>query len=182
MRLNYRNDLFEIGGNGSYYYTHARNDLQPNANLDTWTFNYGGNVQFNFPWGMELASDISYQCRRGFDDESMNTNEVIWNAKLSQSFLKQRALTISAECYDILKQRSNISRNISATQRSDTWTNAIHSYVMFHVIYRLNLFGNKEMLREMGGGFGGPGSFGGPGGRGGNGTRGGNGGGRGGRF
>lgn len=170
LRLNFRNDLLEVGANASYYYTHARNDKQKNANLDTWTFNYGGNIQLNLPWGMEFASDLSQQCRRGFDDESMNTNELIWNAKLSQSFLKQRALTISAEWYDILKQRSNISRSISATQRTDTWTNAIHSYVMFHVIYRLNLFGNKEMRREMGpGGFGGPGGPGGFGGRGGRG-------------
>lgn len=170
LRLNFRNDLFEIGANGSYFYNHARNDQQVNANMDTWTFNYGGNVQFNFKWGMEFASDISEQCRRGYDDATMNTNELIWNAKLSQSFLKKKAATISVEWYDILRQRSNISRNISATSRTDSWTNAIHSYLMVHFIYRLNLLGNKEMRGAMdmpSGGPGGPGGGRGPGGRGG---------------
>jgi len=74
--------------------------------------------------------------------------------------------------YDILQQRSNISRNITATMRSDSWSNAINSYVMVHLVYSLNLLGNKEARSGMG--FGGPGGWGGPGG-GGRGGRGGGG-------
>ena len=101
----------------------------------------------------------------------MNTDELIWNAQLSQSFLRDNAATVSIQWYDILREKSNISRSISATQRSDSWTNAINSYVMVHFIYKLNLLGSKEARAEMrgmggfGGGFGGHG--GGPGGRGG---------------
>ena len=86
---------------------------------------------------------------------------------MAQSFLKGNALTISLQLYDILHQQSTISRTLTAMQRSDTEYNAITSYGMVHVIYRLNLFG------------GGNGMFGG-GGRGGRGERGGFGGGRGG--
>ena len=101
----------------------------------------------------------------------MNTNELIWNAQLSQSFLKDRAATISVQWYDILRERSSISRSISATMRSDSWTNAIHSYVMVHFIYKLNLMGSKGARIQGMGGQGGPG-----------GERGGRGGGGGGRF
>lgn len=162
-RFNYRNDWLEVGVNGSYNYNHARSEQNKNANMDTWTFNYGGNVQINLPCGLTFSSDISQQSRRGYNDESMNTNELIWNAQVSQSFLKGRAATISVEWYDILRERSNISRSISATMRSDSWTNAIHSYVMVHFIYRLNLLGNKEMRQGMGmgGDFGRGGGFGG---------------------
>ena len=122
---------------------------------------------------MQFSSDISQQSRRGYDDKSMNTNELIWNAQISQNFLKQKNATVSVQWFDILKQRSSISRNYSATNRSDTWTNAIHSYVMVHLIYRFNLMGNKEAraagMGNMNGGWGGEG-------------RGGWGGGRGGRF
>ena len=55
--------------------------------------------------------------------------------------------------------------------RIDSWSNAINSYGMLHVIYQLNLLGNKEARMGGWGGFGGPG-FGGPGG--GGGGRGGN--------
>ncbi len=179
LRLNYRRDFkengtFEIGLNSGFNYQHARNKLQTNANIDSWTFNYGGNFNITFPWNMSFATDISQQSRRGYEDESMNTDELVWNAQLSQNlkkWLKGHELTISVQWYDILQQRSNISRAISATMRSDTYTNAINSYVMVHLIYSLNLMGNKQARGQMGpGGPGGPGGGpggGGPGGRGG---------------
>lgn len=173
LRINFRNDLLEVGVNGGMNYQHARNDMQASGNRDTWFFNYGGNVVVNMPWDMQFSSDISQQSRRGYDDASMNTNELIWNAQLSQNFLKQKNATVSVQWYDILRNRSSISRSLSATNRSDTWTNAIHSYVMVHFIYRFNLLGDKEARAA---GFGGAG-MGGHGGRGGYG-----GGGRGGRF
>lgn len=173
LRINYRNDLLEVGVNGGMNYQHARNDMLASGNRDTWFFNYGGNVVVNMPWDMQFSSDISQQSRRGYDDASMNTNELIWNAQLSQNFLKQKNATVSVQWYDILRNRSSISRSLSATNRSDTWTNAIHSYVMVHFIYRFNLLGDKEARAA---GFGGTG-MGGHGGRGGYG-----GGGRGGRF
>ena len=144
LRLNYRNDLIEIGVNGGMNYQHARNDMQERGNRDTWFYNYGGNIVINTPWNLQFSSDISQQSRRGYDDASMNTNELIWNAQLSQTFLKSKNATVSVQWYDILRERSSISRNYSATSRSDTWTNAIHSYVMVHLIYRFNLVGNKE--------------------------------------
>ncbi len=164
LNVNFRNDLLEVGVNGSINYQHARNDLQENANLDTYSFSYGGNVQLNLPWNMSLATNIGQSSRRGYDDASMNTDELIWNAQLSQSFLKGNAATLSVQWYDILRERSNISRSLSATQRTDTWSNAINSYVLVHFIYRLNLMGSSEAragMREGGFNMGGPGGGGG---------------------
>ena len=96
----------------------------------------------------------------------MNTNELIWNAQLSQSFLKGKPLTISLQLYDILHQQSTFSRAISAMGRTDTEYNSITSYGMLHVIYRLNLFGGGKNPFGFGRGPGGPGGPGGrPGGR-----------------
>ena len=167
LRLNYRNDILEVGVNGGMNYQHASNDMQQRGNRNTWFFNYGGNIVINMPWDMQFSSDISQQSRRGYDDASMNTNELIWNAQLSQNFLKQKNATVSVQWYDILRQRSSISRSYSATNRSDTWTNAIHSYVMVHLIYRFNLLGNKEARAAGFNGGGGPGGWGSGGGRGG---------------
>ena len=175
LRLSYRNDLLEVGASGGMNYQHARNDMQSAGNRDTWFFSYGGNVVINTPWDMQFSSDISQQSRRGYDDASMNTNELIWNAQLSQNFLPQKNMTVSVQWYDILRERSSISRSLSATNRSDTWTNAIHSYVMVTLSYRFNLMGNKEARAA---GFNGGGGQGGPGGRGGWGGGGGRGGGR----
>ena len=181
LRLNYRNEFgdwfVDFGASSGFTFMHARNEIRESANLDTWNFNYGGNAQVTAPWGTSLSTDISHDCRRGYEDASMNTNELIWNAQLSQTFLKDKSLTLSVQWYDILKERSNISRAINAFSRSDSWSNAINSYLMVHVIYQLNLLGNSEMRREgWGGGWGGPGGGGGRGGRGGGGGWGGPGG------
>jgi uncharacterized membrane protein YgcG len=148
--------------------------LQENNNLDTWTFSYGGSVMITAPWGTQLSTNMNMNSRRGYNDESMNTNELIWNAQLAQSFLRGNALTLSLQFYDILKKQSTFSRSISAMARTDTEYNAITSYAMLHVIYRLNLFGGLGNNRrgQGGPGFGGPGGgrggrgggFGGPGG------------------
>ena len=159
LAASYRNDWLEIELNGSLNYTRSRSELQPNNDLDTWQFSYGGMVGITCPWGTSLTTNMNMQSRRGYADNSMNTNELIWNAQLSQSFLRGNALTISLQLYDILHQQSTFSRTITAMSRNDTEYNAITSYAMLHVIYRLNIFGG-------GGGFG----FGGPrGGRRGNG-------------
>lgn len=181
LAASYRNDWLEFELNGSLEYLHARSELQTNNNLDTWTFSYGASMMLTAPWGTQMSSGLNMNSRRGYNDASMNTNELIWNAQVSQSFLRGNALTLTFQMYDILHQQSTFSRAISAMQRSDTEYNAITSYAMLHAIYRLNLFGGKAGRAGMGGpGPGGPGrgGFGGPGGPGGRGHGGGFGGGR----
>ena len=182
LAASFRNDWLEFELNGSLEYLHARSELQTNNNLDTWTFSYGGSVMLTAPWGTQLSTNLNMNSRRGYNDESMNTNELIWNAQLSHSFLRGKALTLTFQLYDILRQQSTFSRNVTAMQRSDTEYNAITSYAMLHVIYRLNLFGGMQARGGRGPeGDGGRGGWrGGPGGggRGGRGGGGGFGGGR----
>lgn len=148
LGLSYRNDWIDVSLDGSLNYTHTRNLLQEQNNLDTWQYAYGGSVNFYLPWGMSLSTDMHENSRRGYNDASMNTNELVWNAQLSQSFLKGNALTVTLQYYDILHNQSNFSRTINAMQRSDTQYNSINSYAMLHVIYRLNLFGGKQARQE----------------------------------
>ena len=145
LNLSYRASWFDVGLLGTLNYLHARASLQDNANMDTWNFGYGANANFNFNFGLSISTDIRMNSRRGYSDASMNTNELVWNAQIAQSFLKGNAATISLQFYDILRQQSNVSRSISATMRSDSWTNAINSFAMVHFIYRLNIFpGGKK--------------------------------------
>ena len=140
LDLTYRASWFDVGLLGSLNYQHSRSTLQSNNNMDTWNFAYGASANFTFTWGMSLSTDIRMNARRGYSDAAMNTNEVLWNAQLSQSFLKNKAATISLQFYDILQQQDNVSRTINAMMRSDSWTNGINSYCMVHFIYKLNIF------------------------------------------
>ena len=144
LSLSYRNDWLELSLDGTLAYNHAKNKLQPNSNLDTWQFSYGPSMTLTAPWGTSLNTSLSCSSRRGYSDASMNTDEFVWNAQLSQGFLKGKPLTVMLQFYDLLHQQRTFSRAISSVSRTDTEYNAINSYAMLHVVYRMNLFGGKD--------------------------------------
>ena len=143
LNLSYRNDWLEVTLDGSMNYQHSRNELQPSADLDTWRFDYGGQLMLRLPSGIEISTNLHENSRRGYNDPSSNTNELIWNGQISKSFLKTKTLVVALNFYDLLRQQSNYERWVSATGRSDTRYNSINSYAMLHVRYRLNMFGGK---------------------------------------
>ena len=188
LGASYRNNWLEVELNGRVQYNNNYNALQANSNLNTWAFNYGFNTTIQAPWGMQFTTSLNMSSRRGYSDAAANTDELIWNAQISQSFLSGKPLSVRLEFYDILQQQSNFSRTISAMSRNDSEYNSINSYIMLRATYRLNLFGSKDMRQNMrrgpgmdgpdgqrgnrggnrGGGFGGGrgfggGGFGGPG-------------------
>lgn len=178
LDLNYRRTYWDVALNGSVNYQHSVSNAMNARNLDTWSFKYGATANLTLDCGLSVSTDIGMNSRRGYSEAAMNTNELIWNAQISQSFLQGKALTLSIQFYDILQQQSNISRSISAMMREDSWNNSINSYFMVHLIYKLNLFNgsrakNDEQppMGEPGSGRGsgrgpgnGPGGDGGPGG------------------
>jgi len=103
----------------------------------SWTYKYGGAVVFNFPKDWSVASDISLYSRRGFADRRLNTTDLVWNARLTKSVMGGRLLFI-ADGYDLLRQLSNVSYTINAQARTETVSNVIPSYVLFHIQYRFN--------------------------------------------
>lgn len=143
LTASYRNNWLEVSLDGQLNYQHSRNELQPSADLDTWQFNYGGQFLVRLPLDFEVSMNLHEHSRRGYNDASMNTNELIWNGQISKPFLKNKSLIVALNFYDLLKQQSNYERWVNATGRSDTRYNSINSYAMLHVRYRLNMFGGK---------------------------------------
>lgn len=89
---------------------------------------------------MTVETDASLQSRRGYDDRTMNTDELVWNARIAQDFLPKNAATLSLRLHDILGQRTGVSQRVSASGRSDSWREQVYSYVMLQFTYRLNVF------------------------------------------
>ena len=143
VNVSFRNSLLEVTLDGSFNYQHTRNKLQPDNNLNTWQFSYGGQMLLRLPAGFEISTNIREHSRRGYNNPSSNTNELIWNGQISKTFLKSKTLVVALNFYDLLGQQSNFDRWVSATGRSDTQYNSINSYAMLHVRYRLNMFGGK---------------------------------------
>ena len=147
LSMGYRKDWLDLSIDGSLNYMRTRNMLQSSGNQNTWQFSYGANLNVYLPWNMSIATDLHENSRRGYDGGA-NTDELVWNAQISQSFLKGNSLSVSLQFYDILQNMSNFSRTVNAMQRSDTQYNSINSYAMLHVVYRFNLFGGRESFKD----------------------------------
>ena len=89
------------------------------------------------PWKLELSTDMNLYTRRGYNDPQLNTNEWVWNARLSRPVLKGQLL-LMLDGFDLLGQRSNITRIINAQGRTETWTNTLPRYVLLHAIWRFS--------------------------------------------
>ena len=153
VRLSFRNKWLNVSLNCRATYARTENRLQASRNLTTWNFNYGGNTRITFPWETNLSTDFHVYSKRGYADETLNTNELIWNAQLSHSFLRGKKLTVMLQWYDILHQQTNFSRTVNANGWRDQEVNAITSYAMLHVSYRLNFFGGRNGGGDRRGGF-----------------------------
>ena len=156
LNASYRSDYFDFSLNGNLLYSNTTYSMRPENNMDTWNFSYGPSTTVRLPWqNLQFSTNLSMSSRRGYSDPQFNTNELLWNAQASISFLPKNALTFSFRIYDILHEQSNVSRTISAISRSDSEDNSIYSYCMFHMIYRFDqMGGSKSNEGRMRGGYG----------------------------
>ena len=90
-----------------------------------------------FPWSLDLNTDLSLYTRTGYADTTLNTNDLVWNARLTRPFLKGRLL-LMFDGFDILGQLSNVTRTVNAQGRTETYTNVMPRYALVHVVYRIN--------------------------------------------
>ena len=150
LRFTFRQDWesgwqVETNLGGSFSYNLNRSNNATASNLDHHSFNYGGSFQITTPWGMSIGSDIEQQSRRGYSDEAMNTNHLIWNGSISQRFLPHKQLTVSLRAVDILGERDDVYRAVSAVSRTDTQSEMVRSYVLLSAYWRFGRFGGRGM-------------------------------------
>ncbi|MEY8706467.1 TonB-dependent receptor [Bacteroides faecichinchillae] len=145
----YRSEMFDVSLNGSVNYNLVRNSKQENSNRETFDYYVGGSTNVNLPWQVAISTDVNCRFKNGYTG-GLNNNEVMWNAQISKSFLKNNAATLRFKIYDILKQQSSLTRSISETMMSDTEYNTLGSYFMVHFVYRFNTLGGK-MANNRGG-------------------------------
>jgi hypothetical protein len=148
LGLNYRSDLFDASIRGNVNFNNVTNSLQ--GQQDQQYFNYGGSAttSINLPWDLTVESDINYATNAGYAD-GFEQNEWLWNASIQKQLFKQKNGTIRFKIYDILQQRSNISRSVTSNYIRDTTTNTLTSYFMVHFVYRFNIFSGGASAEDM---------------------------------
>ena len=140
--IDFRSSYLDLGVNGNIRYIRynaTSNSLQKENNQNTFNYGAGGYTTIYLPLNFKIESDVNWSTNSGYGD-GFKQNEVLWNASASKSFLKNNQGTLRFKIYDILQQRSNISRSITASYIQDSEYNTLGSYFMVHFIYRFSIF------------------------------------------
>lgn len=160
----FRPDNLELELRPNYRLQTTHNSLQGVGGQTVHTYGGTFSAYYSTPIGVILNSDLTYSGSAGYA-AGYNQKQWMWNASISYQFLPSRSLTVALKAYDLLNQRSNISRTITANYIDDTMINDLTRYFMLTVSYKFNTFGKGNMPTDRN--MGGPGGPGGPGGHGG---------------
>ena len=96
-----------------------------------------------FRTGFTLATDIKMYSRRGYASSDLNTDNLVWNASISRSFMKKK-FTARLEMFDILHQLTNTNIYVNAQGRSETVTNTLPRYAMLHLQWNFNTMNTSK--------------------------------------
>ncbi len=138
----------ELRPNYSVEFTH--NSL---SNMSTPTVHrYGGMFSGTYytPFGLVLSTDVNYSGTSGYA-QGYNQDQWMWNGSISYQFMPGKAATVALKVYDLLQQKSDISRTVTANYIDDSSFNTLTRYFMLTFTYRFNTFGagNEPQSRTM---------------------------------
>lgn len=136
LKLTYKKNEFQLGINGSVMADHITSNRHDFNKFTYYKFNYGFNLYTPLPWKFNLTTDFSVYSKRGYSVESMNKDDLVWNASLSH-FLFKKKLNVSLEAYDLLHQLSKDRLVVNSQGRTEIHVNTIPSYFMLKFQYVL---------------------------------------------
>ena len=136
-------DKLDFTAKGDLHYQHSTSEREDFLPINVFDFDYGLAAQVELPWNFQISTDLTIYSRRGYSDTTMNTNELVWNARLTKRLMHGNLL-LQLDAFDILGNLSNVRRYINAQGRTETFYNVIPSYAIFHVTWRLNKKAKKE--------------------------------------
>ena len=113
------------------------------TNQNTWTFRSGVSLLYNLPANFQISTDFTVFNRRGYTDAALNTDNFIWNARLTYKALKGQLL-LMLDGYDMLHDLSNVSYTMNAQARTETIRTVLPRYFMFHLQWRFNHIPQKK--------------------------------------
>lgn len=145
LRLTYRFDeRTRVNAKAKADWQVVRNDRPDVEDIRATDFSYGVTLTTQLPGRLDLDTDLMMYSRRGYQDASMNDNSLVWNLSLARTFGKTKNWIVKASGMDLLHQISNVRRVINSYGRSETRYNTMPSYVMLHLIYRLDVKPKKK--------------------------------------
>ena len=136
-KVSYNKESLRLDAIGDFAWNVARRELDNVSEISAFDFSYGISGQYTLPWKIQLATDLKMYSRRGYEEPSMNTDELVWNASVSRPFLKGK-LVVRVDGFDILNQLSSTRYIVNGQGRTETWQLCMSRYAMLRVAYKFN--------------------------------------------
>lgn len=163
-RLKFTNEKFEFNIGGNITYEDTKNSYSKRQDQAIYDFGGYGDFTWYLPYSFVLASDLTYSSNSGYEG-GYEQNSWIWNGSLAKEFnLKFKSgenatslpATLKFKIYDILQDRTNVSRSANAQRISYNTYNTVTSYFMVGLTIRFQSFKGGAKSSDMEG-EGGPG-------------------------
>ena len=144
LRIHYAISSVRLGGKASLTYTHQTSPRACFVSTDAASYQYGINCTADMPAGWQISTDATMYSRRGYADESMNTDNFVWNIRVGKKFLKGR-LSVMLDGFDILNNISNVRQTLNAQGRTETWYMSVPRYALLHIAYKFSKAPKKKL-------------------------------------
>ncbi|MBR3514636.1 MAG: outer membrane beta-barrel protein [Bacteroidaceae bacterium] len=142
IRYNYK--TLNVRAVGSMEWRHSEGRMYDFSTLNALDFSYGLEATYTTPalcgkkvGGMTLAADACMYSRRGYGSASLNRDDFVVNASISQPLLSGK-LIVRLDAFDLLHQLSPTDYVINAQGRTITTYRSLPHYVMLHAVWHWN--------------------------------------------
>ena len=140
LTLRFTHKLVDIGVKNTNIYSLTHNSLNKKnvSHIGDWIIS--GDVTFHLPKSWNIATDISYTSRHGYEGLT-DVNELIWNFSIDKTWANS---TLTLKVYDLLNDRKNIVQTVNETSVSYQKFNTLPTYFMLTFTYKLNRMGGLK--------------------------------------
>ena len=141
LTLRFTHKLVDIGVKNTNIYSLTHNSLNKKnvSHIGDWIIS--GDVTFHLPKSWNIATDISYTSRHGYEGLT-DVNELIWNFSIDKTWANS---TLTLKVYDLLNDRKNIVQTVNETSVSYQKFNTLPTYFMLTYTYKLNRMGGLKV-------------------------------------
>lgn len=132
LDISYQNNGNKVTVFGNGAINRYTGSLESFRSFNAWDISYGVSGTVKLPYNFGLTTDFTVYMRRGYNDSALNTDNYVWNARLSYSEPRARLLFM-VDAWDILHDIKNVSCHVNTQGRTETYSTVLPRYVLFHI-------------------------------------------------
>lgn len=148
--ITFTSDIFQMSIGPSYGLQLATASLPSQPRRTVHSYGFTSDASLYLPFGLEISTDLAMSKNSGYS-AGFDNSQWLWNAQISYSMLRDKSLSISLRVYDILQEKKNITRSVSASSIIDSRINDLTRYAMLTLTWKFNSFGSSKDIPAIDG-------------------------------